>query len=143
MSGTLLLATAAVLLVGWGLFIFRLASNGGNTLYDPDDYGSLCAPRRYEPLTAQPAAAPRRILAELAPPAGWRDVVHVPAPVAAQVDDFADWDLDDLDPEPLPVAVPTRPTRQPVEQPAVVEEEPVPVVVGWTAARFASLEVRR
>jgi hypothetical protein len=41
-------------------------------------------------------------------------------------------------PTPAPVAVPDWPVR-----PAVVEPEPVPVVVNYTAARFGALEIRR
>lgn len=136
----LLLASAAVVFVTWGLLVFRLAG-GGTT----DAYG-MCAPARYEPLTARPADAPRRIIAELAPPAGWRDVhiAVVPAPAAVAYDDPDELDeWGDEEPEELPLAVPSWPTRQPVEQPAVVEPDPVPVVVSRTAARFASLEVRR
>ncbi len=144
MDGTLALAAAAVLLVGWGVFIFALASRGGNTLYDGDAYG-VCAPRRYDSLTGQPAYAPRHIIEELAPPAGWREVTHValnPAPAAAQYDEDEDADGD------APIGVPESVliallTGQPVEQPAVVEPEPLTMVVNATVARFAFLEVRR
>ena len=142
MGNIMLLAAAAVLLVGWGVFIFTLASRG-DTLHGAD-YG-MCAPARYDSYTAQPAAAPRRIVAELAPPAGWRDgelIAILPAP---QYEAWDDGDPDELDdwgddePEELPLAVPSWPVRQP----AVVDPAPVPVIVNRTAARFASLEVRR
>ena len=143
----LLLSAAAVVAVTWGLVVFRLAG-GGTT----DAYG-MCAPARYEPLTARPAEPPRRIVAELAPPAGWRDVAHVaigPAPAPAQVDD---WDDDE------PLAVVVVPDLEPFaaddwgDEPWLVVEDwpkqqaaqtdPVPMIVNRTAARFASLEVRR
>lgn len=152
---------AAALLVGWGVLIFALAANGGNTLYNPDAYG-VCAPSRHATITANAEQPVRYILAELAPPAGWKEpVAIVPAPAVARVGDWSDWEQDNWDddepagvpesalialltgqPEPAPVAVPNWPKLKPVEQPAVVEPEPVPLVVNRTAARFAALEVR-
>lgn len=134
MGDTMLLAAAAVLLVGWGVFIFTLASRG-DTLHGAD-YG-LCAPARYDSYTGQPAAAPRRIIAELAPPAAWRDVpalvTIVPAP--ATVEDDPD-ELDEWGDEPWLVTE-DWPKRQ------AAQTEPVPLVVGRTAARFGSLEINR
>lgn len=135
MNDTLLLLAAGLLLGGWGVFIFTLASRG-DTLHG-DTYG-MCAPARYDAYTAQPAATPRRIIAELAPPAGWRDVVPVaavPAPAAAQYDDFDGWDENDGD--ELPLIVEDWPKLQ------AAQTEPLPIVVNWTAARFANLEVRK
>ncbi len=130
MNDTLLLATAAAILIGWGIMIFALASRDCNCGAG-DDYGALCAPRRYDAYTAQPAAAPRHILAELAPPAEWRDVMHV-ALVSAPAAQYDDPDGGDE----LPLAVTDWPT------PAVVEPEAVPVVVNRTAARFGALELK-
>ena len=147
MNDTLLLAFASALLMGWGVVVFTLASRGGNTVYDPDDYDStLCAPSRHADITAntaQPAAAPRRIVAELAPPAGWRDVGHVAILPAAAAVQYDAWDEDE-DPDELdawgdePWLVVEDWPKQQAAQP-----EPVPLVVNRTAARFASLEVRR
>ena len=134
MSYTLTLAAAAVLLIGWGVFVFALASRGGNTLYDPDNYDStLCAPSRRANITASQPQAQRRTLG---PPAGWHEPAHVAiVPAPAAVPEWDD-DLDDWDDEPeteLPLAVDDWPV------PVVVE--PVPVIVIRTAARFAALEI--
>ena len=129
-----LLAIAAVLLIGWGVFIFALASHGGNTLYDPEAYG-ICAPSRRANITASQPQAQRRVLG---PPAGWHEPVHValvPAPAPVEVDDLDDWDDQD---DELPLVVEDWPTPLTVEHPAVV---PV-VTINRTAARFANLELR-
>jgi hypothetical protein len=149
MATTVLLTLVAALLVGWGALIFTLASRGGNTLYDPE-VTAMCAPARYDSLTGQPADAPRRIIAQLAPPAGWREAGHVaitPAPAVVKNDDLGDpdelddWDdddgWDDDESEELPIAAPDWPTKTP----AAIESEPVYVPVNRTAARFAALEV--
>lgn len=125
------LIMVASMLIGLGVLKLALVNRGGNTVYTPDEYG-MCAPARYESLTAScPQRAPRRIVAELAPPAGWRDVpphvAIVPAPAAVAHDDG--------DPDELPLIVEDWP------MPAVVEPDLVPVVVNrW--ARFSALEVQ-
>ena len=138
MGNIMLLAAAAVLLVGWGVLIFTLASRG-DTLHGAD-YG-MCAPARYDSYTAAPPPAPRRIVAELAPPAGWREgelvaILAEPARVEyAGGDDGEDGDeLDGWGDEPWLVA-----EDWPQQQVAAVE--PVPMIVNRTAARFASLEL--
>lgn len=136
MSYTLTLAAAAVVLIGWGVFVFAFASRGGSTLYDPDNYDStLCAPSRRANITASQPQAQRRTLG---PPAGWREPgAIVPTPAAVQVDDDGEDgdELDDWGDEPWHVV-----EDWPKRQAATVE--PVPLVVNRMAARFASLEVR-
>ena len=137
----MLLAGAAVAT----LFVVSLHAGG-------DEYlDALCSANRRANITSSsvPLRSRRHIIAELAPPAGWRDApVHVaivPAPAAVRYADFDGWDDPDelgkwvdVEPELVPVAVPDWPTPKP----AVVEPEPVPVVVNrW--ARFGSLEIRR
>ena len=93
---------------------------------------SPCSPGRLANITAnvqQPQR--RRILAELEPPAGWRDVVHVaivPAP-ARYVDDDPD-ELEEWieEPELVPVPVPVQPPPMgiPVDWPTH-KVKPVPL----------------
>lgn len=117
----LLAASAAVVALTWGLVLWRLGF-GGN-----DAYG-MCAPSRHAAITGSTAQPARRIVAELAPPAGWRDVRHVAILAEPARVEYAD------EPAELPIAVENWPL------PAVVEPEPVPVVVDrW--ARFSALEV--
>lgn len=77
------------------------------------------------------------------------DLARVTAVEPDELDAIDDLDvpdeLDDWgdDPDELSVVAPNRPRLKPVEQPSAVEPEPVPVVVGRTAARFAALEIER
>lgn len=119
----LLAASLTVVFVTWGLLVFRLAGGG-------DDAYGMCAPARNASITASTTQPARRIVAQLAPPAGWREgelTAILPEPARVEYGD---------DPDELPLAVEDWPV------PAVVEPEPVPVVVDrW--ARFGALEVRR
>lgn len=86
--------------------------------WDDDDYASAyCTPSRYDSLTARRRNSRTYRLDDLAAP--------TPEPV----------------PDELPIAVSDWPVPAVVESPAVVEPGAVPVVVGWTAARFAALEL--
>lgn len=116
----LLAASAAVVAVTWGLLLWRLGF-GGN-----DAYG-MCAPSRHAAITGSTAQPARRIVAELAPPAGWHEHgAIVPAPARVE---YAD------EPAELPIAVEDWPI------PAAVQPEPVAVVVD-RLARFSALEVQ-
>ena len=95
-----------------------------------------CTPSRHRSLTAQPQQQAKPIVYAQYDPAFDPDLHPQPVPVTRPTPAPVVPDL-------APIAVPSWPTRQPVEQPAVVEPEPVPLVVNRTAARFASLEVRR
>lgn len=105
-AGGMLLLFVGILVVA----IFSEGGEGGETF-------GVCSPIRFASLTArQPATAPRRrIIAELAPPAGWRDTLTIPAPAPAWYDDD-----DDIEPELVPVAVP-------VQTPAPDHDAPIPV----------------
>lgn len=101
------------------------------------EHAAYCSPLRYDPLTM------------IRENSYTYDLARVTAAEPDELDDIDDLDIpDELDdwgdePDELPVAVPNWPRLKPVEQPAVVEPEPVPAVVGWTAARFAALEIER
>lgn len=111
-----------LLLFMLGAFLYALLS-GSSSDGDGDAFG-LCGPVRFATLTARPITTRRRIIAELASPAGWRDTFTVPAPTPA-------WYDDDIESEPVPVAAPSLPAPEPaapipVEWPTRIVQ-PVPL----------------
>lgn len=104
---------------------------------------SPCAPGRRANITASVQQRPRRILAELEPPAGWRDTftVQAAAPVKLtawtdceewdededdDLDDIGEW-IDDAEPELVPVPVPM-PHPQPPQPMGIPVEWPTRIV---------------
>ncbi len=97
----------AVALFAWAYLLFVLGSRA-----DTEGVYAMCAPSRHANITGQTAAPPRRILAELAAPAGWHDELPIVV---------TDW--------LTPVVVES-------------EAAPVVVNSNRTAARFGALELR-
>ena len=79
---------------------------------------TTCAPGRMASITASVQHRPRRIVAELEPPAGWHDVMCFdaapPNPARYVDDDDLDEWIDEPELVPVPVPVPHPPPPQPM-----------------------------
>lgn len=98
---------------------------------------SPCAPGRMANITASVQQRPRRILAELEPPAGWRDTFTVQAAAPVQLTAWTDseeWDEDDADPDDpddLDEWNDAEPELVPVPVPQPLPPQPMGIPVAW------------